>query len=281
MVYGQYFAAMTIPLVRGRYFSDQDNLHSTSVIIISKSIADRYWPGRDPLGKRLKWGPPESAVPWLTVVGVVGDVKPGALDQPTQPHTYESYAQANDEMTGFLTYMYLAVRTRGDALSQYSAVRRVLAGLDTQLAVADVQTMTDVINKSFEPRRFNLFLLGAFAMVAMLLGGIGIYGVISHSVAQRTHEIGLRIALGATQYDVLRLVVAHGVRLAFVGVGVGLVGALVLTRLLSTLLYEIRPRDPLTLAAVSFLLVAVALAASCVPARRATKVDPIVALRYD
>ena len=277
VILGNYLQTMGVPLVRGRYFTEQDKLGSTPVLIISESLGKRYWPDQDPIGKRLKWGPPESSDPWLTIVGEVGDVKQGALDAATMTHTYEPYGQ-HDVPTNSLN---VAVRAARDPASLASALRAAVWGLDRQLAVAQVRTMDQVISESTAPRRFNLFLLGGFAVLAVALAAIGIYGVITYSVAQRTHEIGVRMALGAQQVDVLELVVGQGLKLTLMGVGIGIIGALGMTRFLSSLLYGVKATDPVTFVGVSILLAAVALLASYVPARRATKVDPMAALRYE
>jgi len=277
VILGDYLRTMGVPLLRGRYFTEQDTPASTAVLIVSESLAKRYWPNLDPIGKRLHWGPPESKDAWLTIVGVVGDVKQGPLDAPTIQHTYESYAQ-HDVPANTLN---VAVRAAGDPASLASALRAAVWGLDRQLAVADVRTMSQVISESTAPRRFNLCLLLAFAALAVALAGIGIYGVLSYSVAQRTHEIGIRMALGAQRGEVLRLVVGQGLLHLGLGIAIGIAGALALTRFLASLLYEVRATDPVTFVAVSAILTGIALLASYVPARRATKVDPMVALRYE
>jgi putative ABC transport system permease protein len=208
---------------------------------------------------------------------VVGDVKQGALDAATMPHTYESYGQHGIPGNS----LSVAVRAEGNPASLASALRATVWGLDRELAIAQIRTMDQVISESTAPRRFNLILLVAFAALAVALAAIGIYGVISYSVAQRTHEIGIRMALGAQRGDVLRQVVGQGMLLMGAGVIIGIVGALALTRFLTSLLYEVKPTDPVTFAAVSMLVAGVALLASYFPARRATKVDPMVALRYE
>ena len=247
------------------------------MVIVSESLARRFWPHQDPIGKRLKTGTQESKDPWLTIVGVVGDVKQGPLEAPMMLHTYESYLQSNIPWSS----LDVAVRAQGNPASLASGLRGAVWGLDRQLAVADVQTLEQVISESTAPRRFNLYVLAAFAALAVALAAIGIYGVISYSVAQRTHEIGIRMALGAQRGDVLRQVVRQGLLLTGAGVLIGIVGALALTRFLASLLYEVKPTDPLTFLAMSVLLAGVALLASYLPARRATKVDPMVALRYE
>jgi predicted permease len=277
VILGDYLRALGVPLLRGRYFTGLDTPKSTPALIVSESLAKRFWPHQDPIGQRLKTGPPESKDPWVTIVGVVGDVKQGPLDTPIVPHTYESYMQSNIAWSS----LNVAVRAHGNPLSLASALRATVWGLDRQLAVAQVRTMDEVINESTAPRRFNLCLLAAFSVLAVALAAIGIYGVISYSVARRTHEIGIRMALGAQKDEVLKMVVGQGIRLAITGVAVGVAGALALTRFLSSLLYDVRPTDPLTFIAVSLLLTAVALLACYIPARRATKVDPMVALRCE
>jgi putative ABC transport system permease protein len=266
-----------VPLLRGRYFTELDTPKSTPALIVSESLAKRFWPHQDPIGKRLKTGPPESKDPWLTIVGVVGDVKQGPLDTPMMPHTYESYSQSNTPWSS----LNVAVRAHGNPLSLASAVRATVWGLDRQLAVAQVRTMDQIISDSTAQRSFTLYLLATFAALAVVLAAIGVYGVISYSVAQRTHEIGIRMALGAQRDDILRGVVAQGLVMLGAGMLIGVVGTLALTRFLVSLLYEVRPTDPVTFAAVSVLLTVVALLACYIPARRATKVDPIVALRYE
>jgi putative ABC transport system permease protein len=250
-------------------------------VIVSESLARKYWPGQDPIGKRLKWGVEESKGRWLTIVGVVGDVKPGALDQATVPHSYEPYSQQTDEYVRGLAAMNFALRASGDPASHASAVRAEGWSLDSQLAVAQLLPMNDIVEKSLTGRRFNLFLLVAFAGLALALAAIGTYGVVSYSVSRRTHELGIRTALGAGRGDVLKLIAGQGFILAATGIAFGVCGALVLTRFLSTLLYQVPPRDPATLAAVSALIGIVAVAASLVPAWRATRVDPNVALRHE
>jgi predicted permease len=276
VIYGDYLQTMGIPLLRGRYFTELDGPKSTSVLIVSESLAKKYWPGQDPLGKRLKWGPPESTDPWLTVVGVVGDVKQGPLEIAADAHTYEPYAQLGVPLS-----LRIAVRGQGDPAGLAADVRAAVWSLDRQLALGSVRTMDQVISRSTESRRFSLVLLGAFAALALVLAAIGIYAVLAYSVARRTHEIGVRMALGARSGDVIRLVLGQGLRVTGIGILFGVAGALVLTRFLQSLLYEVRPTDPATFVGVLLLLVSVSVAASYLPARRAMKVDPMEALRYE
>jgi predicted permease len=276
VIYGDYLQTMGIPLLRGRYFTEQDGPKSTSVLIVSESLAQKYWPGQDPLGKRLKWGPPESKDPWLTVVGVVGDVKQGALETAADAHTYEPYAQLGVPLS-----LRIAVRGEGDLAGLAADVRAAVWSIDRQLALGSVRTMDEVISRSTASRRFSLALLGSFAALALVLAAIGIYAVLAYSVARRTHEIGVRMALGARSGDVIRLVLGQGLRVTGIGIVFGVAGALVLTRFLRSLLYEVQPTDPGTFVGALLLLVSVALAASYLPARRAVRVDPMVALRYE
>jgi predicted permease len=276
VIYGEYLQTMGIPLLRGRYFTEQDGPKSTHVLIVSESLAKKYWPGQDPLGKRLKWGPPESTDPWLTVVGVVGDVKQGALETATDAHTYEPYLQLGAPLS-----LRVAVRGRGDGGALAAGIRVATRSLDRQLALGSVRSMDQVISRSTEGRRFVLSLVGSFAALALLLAAIGIYAVLAYSVTRRTHELGVRMALGARGGDVLRLVVGHGARVTAIGIVLGVVGALGLTRFLQSLLYEVQPTDPASFAIALFLMASVSAAASYLPARRAMRVDPIVALRYE
>jgi predicted permease len=276
VIYGDYLEVMGIPLLRGRYFTEHDGSVSTHVLIISESLAKKYWPGEDPLGKRLKWGTAESSDSWLTIVGVVGDVKQGPLDSVTALHTYESYGQL-----GSAPSLRIAVRGQGEPASVAASVRAAASGVDRQLALGNVRSMDEVISRSTAGRRFSLSLVGTFAFLALALAAIGIYAVLAYSVARRTHEIGVRLALGARRADVLRLVLAHGLRVTAIGILFGVAGALGLTRFLRNLLYEVQPTDPPTFAVVVLLLVSVSVAASYLPARRAMRVDPMVALRYE
>jgi len=276
IIYGDYLRAMGIPLLRGRYFNEHDGPQVTLVVLVSDALAKKYWPGQEALGKRLKWGSSDSNDPWLTVVGIVGDVKQGPLDAAAALHTYQPYAQLARALS-----LRIAVRTQGDPTAVAADVRAAVWSLDSQLAPGSVRTMDEVVSRSTASRRFTLTLLGGFAALALLLAAVGIYAVLAYSVARRTHEIGVRLALGARRKDVLRLVLGHGLRLTLVGLAVGTAGALGLTRLFRSLLYEVGPTDPLTFGVVVLLLICVALAASYLPARRAMRVDPMIALRYE
>jgi|HubBroStandDraft_2_1064218.scaffolds.fasta_scaffold00435_2 predicted permease len=276
VIYGDYLQVMGIPLLRGRYFTDHDDRSSTHALIVSESLAKKYWPGQDPLGKRLKWGTAETASPWLTIVGIVGDVKQGPLDFVTALHTYEPYAQLGEAPS-----LRIAVRSQVEPASVAAAVRAAAWGLDRQLALANMRPMDEVISRSTAARRFNLLVVGSFAVLALALAALGIYAVLAFSVARRTHEIGVRMALGAGGGDVLGLVLGQALRVTVIGVCFGVVGALGLTRFLGNLLYEVQPTDPPTFVGVLLLLLSVSIAASYLPARRAMRVDPMVALRYE
>jgi putative ABC transport system permease protein len=268
-----YFQAMGIPVVKGRVFSDQDNAQGPRVAIINETLARRLFPDEDPIGQRvyITNGP----LQWNEVVGVVGDTKQRSLDTPAPPQIYEPYPQHT------WSWMSLVVRTSGDPLSLAGAVRQQVAAVDKDQPVADIRSMEEIVAQSVGQQRFSLLLLSVFAGLALVLAAVGIYGVMAYSVTQRTREIGIRMALGAKPGDVLRLIVGKGMVLALAGVAAGVAGALALSRFLASLLFEVRPNDPVTFALVSAVLVAVALAASYLPARRAMKVDPLVALRYE
>jgi putative ABC transport system permease protein len=265
-----YFHTLGIPLLRGRDFTDHDDAGSLAVVIINNAMARTYWPVADPVGKRISMdGKP------LEIVGVVGDTHQRDLTGPVEPMTYAPYAQ---EPWPFLT---LAVRAAGDPASLMTEAEGAVHAVDKDEAVFGVETMSEVVDASVSPRRFYMLLLGIFALVALSLAAVGLFGVVSFGVVQRTQEIGIRLALGAQRSAVLRMVVGEGLRLTLLGLAVGLAAAAALTRLMASLLYSVRPGDPETFVAVSLLLVAVAALASYVPARRATRVDPIVALRHE
>jgi putative ABC transport system permease protein len=270
-----YFSAMGITILKGRDFDDRDSRDSTKVTIIDERLAREYWPDEDPIGKRIRFGPPEDNEPWHTIVGVVREVKHQRLDATTRESVYLPFRQR--PMGG----SSLAILTSGRPEALISAVRAQVRELDPDIPLTRVMPMTEVVARSVWQPRLYTALFGVFAAVALILATVGIYGVMSYAVTQRTREIGLRMALGAQKQDVLKLVVGHGVVITAIGVGVGLVAAVALTRLMSSLLFAVSTTDPITFAAVSMLLAGVALAACFVPARRAAKVDPMVALRYE
>jgi putative ABC transport system permease protein len=269
----EYFKALGIPLLRGRTFSDRDGPEAPSVFVVNETMARRFFPNEDPLGKRIRLGYSDV---WGEIVGIVGDVKHFSLDAEVKEEAYSPYYQAP-----FWQDMTLVVRTTVDPMSIANAVRNEIRALDKDQPVTRIRTMEAVIAGSVAQHRFRTLLLGLFAVMALLLAAVGIYGVISYTVAQRTQEIGIRIALGAQQRDVLRLVVRQGMAPALVGLGVGLIGAFALTRLMKDLLFDVRADDPATFALVALLLAAAALMACYIPARRAAKVDPIIALRSE
>ncbi len=270
-----YFRAMGIPILMGRDFAQQDNEQSVPVAIISESIAARYFPGEDPIGKRIKRGSANSDLPWAEIVGVASDVRHSALEKQSRPQLYFLYLQNP------FGYMTIVARTASSPESLTSAASKAVWDTDKDQPVAHAQTMERYLSETVASKRFNMTLLGVFAGVALILAAVGIYGVMSYSITQRTHEIGIRMALGAARRDVLRLVVGHAMTLAAVGVGIGLAASFALTRVMTSLLFEVTATDPLTFAAIPLMLAGVALAACFIPARRAMKVDPIVALRYE
>jgi predicted permease len=270
-----YFSTMRIPLLRGRVFADADRAGQPPVAIVSQSIARRYWPNEDALGKRI--GPPWD-FPWMTIVGIVPDTKQDSLRDTTRASLYVPWAQRTI-YTG--SEMWVLLRTAGDPSALATTIRGVARDLDRRVAVSDVRTMESIVASSVQKTRFTVSLVAAFALAALLLGAIGIYGVMSYLVSQRTQEMGIRVALGATAAEVMRLVVGRAARLAVVGALVGIVAALIATRWLGAFLYGISGTDPITFIGVPVLFVGVAIAASYAPALRATRIDPVRALKAD
>jgi predicted permease len=270
-VSGDYFRAMGIPLRAGRFFNGRDVKGAPAVVIIDETLARKQFPGEDPLGKHLRVGDASREI-----VGVVGATRRYNLGEKPMPRTYLPYQQENWRS------MTLVVRAQsGDPLALAPAVRRELAAIDGEQPIHSFRPLEESVAGWVTPQRFATTLLAGFAALAALLAAVGLYGVMSYTVTQRTHEIGIRVALGAQGPDVLRLVVGRGMLLTLAGVGIGLAASLALTRLLRSLLFGVSETDPLTFASVTLLMTAVALLACLVPARRATKVDPMVALRYE
>jgi putative ABC transport system permease protein len=276
-----YTETMGMKLRQGRFFDEHDNAQSQPVVIINETMARQYWPGENAVGKRLHigLGPAESERPLVTVVGVVGDVKEMGLEAPAKAEMFFPYQQ----LPSILWNMPrdLTVRTTGDPLSVAPAVRQAVWSVDPTQPVSNVRTMEEILAEEVAQRRIGMTLLAAFAALALLLASLGIYGVLSYAVTQRTQEIGIRLALGAGRKEVLRLVLTDGMRLAGAGLAIGLGVSFALTRLMTSLLFGVSATDPRTLAGVTLLLTAVALLACYVPARRATKVDPMIALRCE
>ncbi len=275
LVTPDYFRAMKIPLLRGRFFTASDNESAEKVAIINATLARKYWPGENPIGRRIGSGF-EGKGNWVTVVGVVGDIKQHGLGVETRPEMYRPYFQYAS-----MPSMTLMVRTTSTPAALAASIRSAVGSIDKNVPITDLQPMTDVVARSISQPRSTMLLLSVFASIGVTLGIIGIYGVISYSVAQRTQEIGVRMALGARTLDVLRLVVGQGLKLTLFGIVAGVGGALAVTRLMSSLLFGVSATDPETFAIIAVLLAGVALLACYVPARRATKINPMVALRYE
>jgi putative ABC transport system permease protein len=265
-----YFTAMGIPLVKGRFFTDRDTKDSPPVVIINETLARSYFPNEDPLGKRLLFGETASEI-----VGVVKEVRQISLDAEAKREIFEPFMQFPPPA------MSLIVKTTSPPKNLVPAVRNEVLALDKDQPIFNVKTMDDILSASVATPRLYMILLSTFGLLALILAAAGIYGVLAYSVTQRTHEIGIRIALGAQTRDVLRLVVAQGMLLVGIGLAIGLVAALIITRLLSSILFGISALDITTFAGVSIVLAVVGVLACVIPARRATKISPIIALRYD
>jgi predicted permease len=270
-----YFRVMRIPLLQGRFFSEQDSPSNPNAAIISETLARRYFPNQDPIGRQMRFGfPPDSNVS-RDIVGVVGDVRDVALSRKPGPIMYVPFAQAP------LYGGEVVVRSSLSASSVAAGIRQAVHSIDKDLPVTDVESFPDALGASVTQERFRTLLLSSFSGMALILAAVGIFGVISYSASQRTHEIGIRMALGAQQRDVLRLMLGQGAKLALLGLGAGALAALVLTRLMASLLYGVSASDPLTFGAVAIVLFGVAVTACYIPARRAMRVDPMVALRHE
>jgi len=283
MITPDYFRVMKIGLTRGRAFTDGDNASAAPVIIINEAFAQRYFEGKDPLMQRLSVGRGTND-PFRQVVGVVADIKQSSLDRPAPAMVFEPIPQLPDKLMGVVrafTAAHFAVRASMPQPALTEAIKQEIAALDPTLPLSEIRSMDEIAAQSVATQRFNMLLLGIFAGLGMLLAAVGIYGVVAYVVELRTSEIGLRIALGAQAGDVLGLIMRHGLTLASLGVGAGLLASFALTRLMKSLLFGVSPTDPLTFIAISVVLAGVALGACFVPARRASRVDPMVALRYE
>jgi putative ABC transport system permease protein len=275
LVSPNYFSTMGLRLQKGRLFSSAETAKSLPVVIINETLARQIWPGQDPIGKRIKLGFPEYPSPMREVIGVINDVKLNGLERETSMQTYMPLVQEPGPFLG------LVVRTSDNPLAVSTAIEQSLHAIDPDLAIYAVQTMDQLLGKSLAQRRLTLILLTSFALLALLLASVGIYGVIAYSVRQRTREIGIRLALGARSENILRLIIGQALKLVTISMAIGLIGAWGLTRWMATLLFNVQPTDPLTFTTITLLLGVVAVLACWIPARRATKVDPMIALRYE
>ncbi|HET9478986.1 MAG TPA: ABC transporter permease, partial [Pyrinomonadaceae bacterium] len=277
-VSADYLQTMKIPLRQGRYFGERDNETSMRVAIINETMARQYWPGENALGRRFNIGDPNDGE-WMEIVGIVADVRQMGLDQPVKAEMYVPYQQVTD-WPGYVP-RELAIRTTGDPSNIVGSVRQIIREVDPDQPVSNIATMAEVLSVEAEERRMGMIMLVAFAGLALLLASLGIYGVLAYFVTQHTNEIGVRIALGANRRNILALVLKKGMGLTLLGVAIGLAASFALTRLMSSLLFGVKASDPLTFFVVPLLLATVALVACWIPARRATRVDPMVALRYE
>jgi len=275
IVAGHYFGAMGIPLRRGRFFNEQDDTTKPIAVLVDEYMAEQLWPGQDPIGKRIHIVELQSKDPWQAVVGVVGRVKQDSLDSEPRIAFYLAHTQFPTRA------MTVAFRGRTDPAAMLSAAKTVLQGLDPDLPMYYVRTMEQRVDESLARRRFSMLLLGVFASVALVLATIGIYGVMTYLVNQGIRELGIRIALGASQRDILSLVVGQGMALSLFGVTLGLAAAFLLTRLIRSMLFGVAATDPFTFAGISLLLALITLLATYIPAQRATQIDPVISLRQD
>ncbi|MGA7858473.1 MAG: ABC transporter permease [Terracidiphilus sp.] len=287
-IIGDYFRAAGIPLLRGREFTDADNAKSPLVVVVNHSMAQHYWPGQDPIGKRVRWGLPESPTPWLTVVGEIGDIKQNGADLPTKEQIYQPSSQGVASFGSLVPAGILngnggsiVMRTMLPPEEMANALRSAVHSIDPQLALTQVESMDQVVAEGEASRRFNTMLISSFAAAAVLLALLGIYSVIAFSAAMRTQEMAIRLALGSQRSAVMRLVLTSGAKLGLAGCGIGALAAVFATRLLRSLLFEVNPLDPLVLAVAALSIFLLALAASAVPARRAASIEPMQALRNE
>jgi putative ABC transport system permease protein len=266
---------MEVPLISGRNFTASDtNKTAETVGVIDQTLARRYWPDQNPVGQQVKFGF-GAGIQGVKIVGVVGDIKSDGFDAPSVPHIYVplgKFAPVN---------AVVFLRSRGDVEHLGEAVRQVVERVDPNVPVHSISSMDEIIARSLADRRFALELLGVFAAVALLLAAVGIYGVMAYSFSQRTHEVGIRMALGAQRLDILRMALGEGMRIVVIGLASGLVGAAVVSRIFRSMLFNVAPADPITYFAVSAILAGVAIFACYIPARRATRIDPLIALREE
>jgi putative ABC transport system permease protein len=263
---------MRVPLVSGRFFDNRDKRGEPDTVIINEALAERFWPGQNPLGRRLQMTRTQV---WRTVVGVIRDARQFSAEKEPPISVYFPFEQS------LARNMHLVIRTSSDPAAMTPTIVKEIQAVDAEMPAFDVATMEQRLSDFLARRRFSMILLGVFAVIALLLASLGIYGVMSYTVSQRTHEIGVRIALGAQRRDVLKLIVGQGLTLTLVGATIGLLAAFGLTRFLSSLLFGVAATDPLTFAGVALLLMAVALAACWIPARRAVRIDPLISLRCE
>jgi putative ABC transport system permease protein len=271
-----YFRVLETPLLKGRFFNESDTADAPGVVIINQAMAKKYWPGEEALGKRINFDDSDPAkIKWVTVVGIVTDIRHRGLDAETKPEYYVAHSQ--------LPYrgMILAVRSPLEASALVRSIRNEVRAMDAEQPLANIRTLEDVTADSIAPRRLSVLLIGVFAGVALVLAAVGIYGVMSFLVVQRTHEIGVRMALGAQKGNVLGMIVRQGSVQLAIGLGIGLVIAFLGSRLLGDILFEVKPNDPLTFVGVCLALTSIALTACLIPAQRASRVDPLVSIRYD
>ncbi|HXJ03479.1 MAG TPA: ABC transporter permease [Candidatus Acidoferrum sp.] len=277
-VMGDYFRVMKIPILEGREFTPMDREGQPLVAVVNEEFVKQFFPHSNPIGARIDWIRAPNPHLWMTIVGVAADVKHSGLNQPVDPAVYAPFSQSDEAWRRWMT---LVIRTSGPSVGLVDEVKQQVWDVDRQIPVSDIHSMDELMAVSLDQQRFNMSLLGIFAVLALILATVGIYGLMAYAVTQRTHEIGVRMAIGAQQRDVLSLVVREGAKLVFLGIAIGIAAALGLTRLMASLLFVVKPTDPAIFAGVAFLLAFVALAACYIPARRATRIDPIVALRYD
>jgi putative ABC transport system permease protein len=274
---------MGIALARGRDFTEEDRSDTPGVVVINEQFAHDQWPGEDPVGKRIAFDDTDIKPKWFTIVGVVKNVKQRNWSENAQNEIYLPFQQSPffSDPAGHYSAMTLVVRTSTNPLGLLDAARNAVWSVNRNVPVSSVTTLEQVISDAVSQPRFNLILIALFAVLALTLAAVGIYGVMAYTVTRRTQEIGIRMALGARRGDVLKLMLGHGMRLALMGAALGIAGALGVTRLMTSLLYQVKPSDPVTFVCISALLTAVTMVACYIPARRATKVDPMEALRHE